>query len=52
MCCDPNDYKEEEINGECPDCGMDTVDGDAYDKCGYSPVECETCDWRPCDQSC
>lgn len=52
MCCDATDYKEEEINGECPDCGADTVDGAAYESCSYSPCECETCDYRPCDQSC
>jgi len=28
------------------------LNGDAFESCGYSPVECETCDWRPCDQSC
>ena len=52
MCCAANDYKEEEINGECPDCGADTVDGEAYEVCSYSPIECETCGYAPCDQSC
>ncbi len=52
MCCAANDYKKEEINGECPDCGEDTVDGEAYESCFYSPCECETCNYRPCDQSC
>ena len=52
MCCEPNDYKKEDINGECPDCGMPTVDDEAYESCSYSPEECETCGWRPCDGSC
>lgn len=52
MCCEPRGYKPEEINGECPDCGADTVDGDAYEKCCYSPKTCETCGRKPCDGSC
>jgi hypothetical protein len=52
MCCDANDYNVNEINGECPDCGGDTVDGDAFDVCGYSPINCNTCGCRPCDESC
>lgn len=40
------------IDGECPDCGADTVEGEAFDNCGYSPCQCETCNWRPCDGSC
>jgi len=51
-CCEPQGYEADEINGECPDCGAETVDGDAADKCGYSPVECTTCNSAPCDQSC
>jgi hypothetical protein len=39
-------------NGECPDCGEETVDGEAYRQCSYSPVECKTCNHRPCDGSC
>jgi hypothetical protein len=52
MCCSNTDYRKEEINGVCPDCGEDTVDGDAYDACDYSPTLCETCGWDPCDESC
>ena len=62
MCCcaiewdkikQPNgDWKKQEPNGKCPDCGEDTVDGVAYHQCCYSPVECKTCNWRPCDGSC
>lgn len=52
-CCDPIYTNEEDIDGECPDCGGPTADGvsaNAY--CSYSPVVCETCDDRPCDLSC
>ena len=42
MCCVESFYKEEEINEQCPDCGNDTVDGDVYECCDYSPCECET----------
>ena len=52
MCCSASGYSIDEINGECPDCGESTVDGDAYDNCSYSPSECGTCGYSPCDQSC
>ena len=52
MCSEPSDYREEDINGECPECGAQTVDGDAYEQCAYSPVICETCGEAPCDESC
>ena len=52
MCCDNTGYKEKEIDGECSNCGEPTVGGDAYDQCYYSPVECETCNFAPCDGSC
>jgi len=44
--------KGEEVNGVCPDCGEDTIDGRAAYGCYYSPVGCETCGSRPCDESC
>ena len=28
------------------------VNGDAYERCGWSPVVCEECGCAPCDQSC
>lgn len=52
MCCDPSGYTENEINGVCPDCGEPTVDGDAFEQCAWSRCACETCGWRPCDESC
>jgi len=52
MCCDASGYNESEINGECSNCGAPTVDGDAFYHCGYSPLDCEDCGSRYCDQSC
>ena len=52
MCCDGWDLGSENINGTCPDCGTDTVDGQAVDGCNYSPVLCKTCNDAPCDLSC
>lgn len=54
MCCDPKFLNSERhlIDGECPDCGEPTVDGEAFEICSYSPCECNTCDHRPCDDSC
>jgi hypothetical protein len=51
-CCDGWSSSKEEINGECPDCGMETVDGQAASGCHYSPCDCKTCGAQPCDQSC
>lgn len=51
-CCSPSEYRKEEIDGECPECGSDTVDGYAYEQCSYSPTDCEFCGLAPCDQSC
>lgn len=53
MCCDgwyPG--PGEEIDGECPDCGGPTVEGGSAYGCNWSPVECDTCGWAPCDGSC
>lgn len=52
MCCSPNDYKKTEIDGTCPECGEDTVDGAAFISCSYSPIECDVCGFAPCDGSC
>ena len=52
MCCSNTYYEVTEINGTCPTCGVDTVDGRAFDICDYSPVLCETCGSAPCDGSC
>jgi len=52
MCCSATDYIKKEINGNCPDCGMEMVNGDAYEQCYYSSTECDLCGWSPCDGSC
>ena len=52
MCSDGWSPEGEEINGECPDCGEDTIDGFAPSGCNYSPTQCDTCGDAPCDQSC
>ncbi len=51
-CCAAMEWSETEINGKCPDCEEPTVDGEAFSQCHYSPTECETCGWKPCDGSC
>lgn len=51
MCCDDWDMTEA-VDGECPDCGCPTVDGEAAQGCHYSPVICKTCGDAPCDGSC
>jgi hypothetical protein len=55
MCSDPYDFTggdESMINGECPDCGAPTVDGQAAYGCNWSPCDCKTCDSHACDLSC
>ena len=50
MCCGGMEWEtHEKPNGTCADCGEPTVDGEAYAQCSYSPVQCDTCGWRPCD---
>ena len=51
-CCEGWSSDEKDVDGECPDCGMQTVDGVAACGCDYSPVLCETCGYAPCDGSC
>jgi hypothetical protein len=54
MCCDPCGPFPEDTVGQCPECGCDVdKDGDCTEECcSYSPEECKTCGWRPCDWSC
>jgi hypothetical protein len=55
MCSEPYDLTdgdESKINGECPDCGMPTVDGQAAYGCCWSECDCETCNSHGCDLSC
>lgn len=52
-CCDPYQNDEPAVS-ECPECGG-PVDKDGETTlpcCNYSPIECDTCKWSPCDLSC
>lgn len=51
-CCSPYVESLESINGICSECGIYTVDGNAFAGCSYSPVACRKCGWQPCDWSC
>lgn len=52
MCSEGWYEKDEDVDGECPDCGTPTVEGRAQFGCAWSPVDCKTCGWSPCDGSC
>ena len=55
MCFEEWDYSDGgkiKVDGECPDCGEDTIGGDAITGCCYSKVICKTCGSAPCDESC
>lgn len=53
MCSDGWSLEKGEVaDGVCPDCEMDTLDGEATEGCCYSPVVCNTCGYAPCDDSC
>ena len=52
-CCDGWSSYGRDIKGLCPDCeGPILADGSAAAGCYYSPLRCEVCGSRPCDQSC
>lgn len=58
-CCEPikdaEDYSETYLyeNCEiCPECGAVTLNGEALFGCSYSPSQCTTCHYCPCDGSC
>ncbi len=51
-CCEPMGWYPSEVNGTCPECGRETVDGCAVGGCAYSPCDCNTCGYCPCDLSC
>ena len=57
MCADGyfyEDYDEdmELVNGECPDCGALTIDGEAASGCAHAWDRCETCGHGTCDGGC
>lgn len=46
-------YEQVRTNGECPECGSPTLNGDAaYIDCVWSPESCGTCGQCECDGSC
>ena len=52
MCCDGWYYPDSKV-GQCPACDGDVnSDGDATQGCNYSPIQCDLCGARPCDDSC
>ncbi len=52
-CCAALEWEPEDtVDGECDECGAETIGGVAKDQCSYSQCECEKCGWRPCDLSC
>jgi hypothetical protein len=54
MCCDGWDNRKyAKLIDVCPECdGEVDENGEALVGCNYSPVSCETCGARPCDESC
>lgn len=53
-CCDGWDNRDDSKEVQyCPECGEEVdEDGDALVGCYYSPVYCDECGARPCDDSC
>lgn len=52
MACFGQDDGPGAADGTCPACGEATEEGLALIRCSYSPLECQVCDWSPCDGSC
>lgn len=53
MCNDPAFvYDGDEIDGHCSECSAETIDGEAIDQCNFSVVQCEKCNYSPCNGSC
>jgi len=53
MCCAAKEWPIDlSPDGECPECGAETYEGEAWYVCAYSPSECDLCGWAPCDSSC
>jgi len=51
-CCDGWSSDESDVNGTCPDCGIETIDGEAAYGCAWSQISCKTCGHKACDGSC
>ena len=43
---------DQEPNGDCPDCGVPTLDGFACEGCHRAQVVCYTCGYAPCEVDC
>ena len=44
---------EQYAAGKCPDCDTEIDgEGNALRGCSYSPISCETCGYKGCDNSC
>jgi hypothetical protein len=39
-------------DGECPECGDATFEGDAVEGCFYGRDTCDVCGGSPCDGGC
>jgi len=51
-CCAPQG-SDEEVVGECPECGGPVDEGDdSTEICEWSPGVCGICGFAPCDESC
>lgn len=51
-CCEPVGSSMKEV-GECVECGNPVdAEGDSTEVCAWSPVECDSCGWSPCNESC
>lgn len=50
--CSDNIGAGGEPDGECPDCGADTIDGIAKDICPWSASSCYTCGYAECELRC
>lgn len=51
-CCNSSEDGDEIIDGVCHECGEETSDGKAIERCYYSPIICVACGDAPCDGSC
>lgn len=51
-CACPFSYNKGEVNGVCPKCGAETVDGLAYDNCEYGDKVCDECLHLECNEDC
>ncbi len=48
-CIDGWSSPESSVDGECPDCGAQTINGRAAAGCYHGANVCDTCGYSPCD---